>query len=278
MRHTEFFNDAHFTNNYFRVKPSGPLSFFIDFFWQTKFDHLWKEYPDNFSDMLFPNIGYSYLVNIGTPFTMQINEKKFTIKNDSFLPRHNSIECHHQPGNKIFGIKFRISPVVFEKKVNFSEYRQSMTPLSYLMDKHIVALLKTNIPFEERVSLLEEYFTGILENHNTNKSVHLVSSIISDAILTGNFSEKIENLAGKHQISARTLQRYFEQYTSSGCKETFQILRARKVMESFMQGKKMDLKSAGFYDYSHFYKYMKSFLGVDIMQEFISRMKNSLAF
>ena len=67
MRHIEFFNDDHFVNNYYRIKLSGPLSFFIDFFWQTRFDHLWNQYPDNFSDFLFPNIGYSYLVNIRVP-------------------------------------------------------------------------------------------------------------------------------------------------------------------------------------------------------------------
>ena len=130
MQHIEFFDIDHFENNYHRTDPPSSLSHFIDFFWQTKFEHLWEHYPHGFSDTLFPNIGYTYLLNLGTPFIMQVDEKQTEMKTDGFLPRHRSIECHHRPGNILFGIKFKISPVIFQKKVNFSEYREAIFPLS----------------------------------------------------------------------------------------------------------------------------------------------------
>ena len=112
MQHIEFFDIAHFENNYYRVPPPAALSHFIDFFWETKFDHLWIDYPNGFSDALFPNVGYTYLINLGTPFTMQVADKFFEMKTDGFLPRNNAIECYHQKDNRLFGIKFKVSPVI----------------------------------------------------------------------------------------------------------------------------------------------------------------------
>ena len=72
MQHIEFFHKEHFQFNYHRKKAKRSLSHFIDFFWETNFDALYKQYPDGFSDALFPNIGYTYLINLGTPFVMQL--------------------------------------------------------------------------------------------------------------------------------------------------------------------------------------------------------------
>ncbi len=273
MRHTEFFDAKHFENNYHRVTPSKPLSDFIDFFWQTRFENLWEQHPHGFSDYLFPNTGYSYLVNAGTPFTMQIGEHSYPVRNDSFLPRHASIECHHQKDNLLFGIKFRISPVVFEKKVNFSEYKKSMTPLSYLIDKEVVQALKENISFKERVKIAEEYFIPMISKEEKFHPVKIVSSILERCIHENNFSLKIEDLAREYSIVTRTLQRYFEQYTSLGCKETLQILRSRKCLEKFSKGMAVNLNSSGFYDYSHFYKYMMQFLGKDYIKMLVERLQ-----
>ena len=122
MQHIEFFDIDHFENYYHRVKPAKEIIDFIDFFWETKFDDLLQQNPEGFSDALFPNIGYTYLINLGTPFMMQVDEKRFEMKSDGFLPRNKSIECFHRQGNRLFGIKFKVSPVIFEKKVNFSAY------------------------------------------------------------------------------------------------------------------------------------------------------------
>ena len=46
------------------------------------------------------------------------------MKTDGFLPRYNAIECFHQAGNHLFGIKFRVSPIIFEKQIDFSEYHK----------------------------------------------------------------------------------------------------------------------------------------------------------
>lgn len=269
MQHIEFFNIDHFDRYYHRIPPSGPLAHFIEFFWETKFENLWETYPKGFSDAQFSNIGYTYIINLGTPFVMQIGEKKFTMKTDGFLPRYNPIECHHKPGNHMFGIKFRISPVIFEKKVDFSEYHDYIFPLSYLMDVQVLRNVKEASSFDERISILSNYFIGLLNEYDgATNPVHLVSEILEDCFQTNNFNVSIEELAKKNKISSRTLQRYFEMCTGISSKQALQIMRIRKATSHLANSpENFDYSLYGYYDHSHFYKHLKQFLDNNTLKQ-----------
>jgi AraC-like DNA-binding protein len=263
MQHVEFFHNDHFEKNYHRKKPSRPLSRFIDFFWEIDFDSLWKKYPGGFSDALFPNIGYTYMINLGTPFVMQLEEKKHRISSDAFLPRHAYMICHHSPGNRIFGIKFKVSPVIFEKKVNFSEYREHIYPLAYLIDRQIVQKIKSANSFDKRVELISTYYSGIIEKYSGSlKQVEIVTSILKHCADKNDFETPVENFAMQYGITARTLQRYFTATTSISGKQAIQILRIRKAVEHLTSTPEtFHWSDYGYFDNSHFYKHLKSFLG-----------------
>lgn len=276
MQHVEIIDNEHFEKNYHRVKPSRAVAHFIDFYWQTKFDHLWDLHPEGFSDALFPNIGYTYLINLGTPFVMQVGKKKFDMKTDGFLPRHESIECFHQAGNCLFGIKFKISPVIFEKKVDFSEYTESIFPLSYLLEKAILENLKRPGSFNERVNLLNSYYGNIIKRFEGSVlPISIVSEIIDNCSRSMAFTEPIEDMAAKYAISSRTLQRYFEKCTSLSTKKTLQILRIRKAVEQ-MAGDpaNFNFNHYGYYDYSHFYKHLQQFLPRPVLQKLSKDFKH----
>ena len=262
MQHIEFFHIEHFEKDYHRVKPIPALEDFIDFFWETKFDELWEKYPKGFSDALFPNIGYTYLINLGTPFIMQVEEQKFQMKTDGFLPRHKAIECYHQPGNQLFGIKFKISPVIFEKKINFSEYKEYIFPLSYLIDTTIVEEIKRAATFEGRIQLLNEHFQKIVNKHlESLRPVQIVKEILDHCNRNNAFTLQVEELAAKYNISTRTLQRYFETATGISSKKALQIMRARKAAHHLATTPEtFHFSIYGYYDHSHFYKHLKQFL------------------
>lgn len=269
MQHVEFFHTEHFERNYHRVKPPESLAAFIDFFWETDFDALLEQYPGGFSDALFPNIGYTYLFNLGTPFTMQVGDKKFEMKTDGFLPRNTSIECYHRKGNRLFGIKFRISPVIFTRKVNFGEYRAFIYPLSYLMEASVVNAAKEAVGFEERVQLLTAYFESIVKDYaGSLEPIRIVSAIIGHCDEKNDFTTSMENFAAQYGISARTLHRYFEANTSLSGKKALQILRIRKAAAhlSATPGT-FHFSLYGYYDYSHFFKHLKSFLQKDTIKQ-----------
>ena len=262
MQHIEFFHPDHFENNYHRVPPPSSLSHLIDFFWETKFSHLWTQYPKGFSDAQFPNIGYTYIINLGTPFVMQVDEKKFPMKTDCFLPRYNAIECFHKPGNHLFGIKFRTSPIIYEKKVNFAEYKEYIFPLSYLMDQQVIDRVKNAPSFDERVGILSKYFLSLLGKYEGSlHPVNIVSSILDRCFQQNDFVVSLETLARKHSIASRTLQRYFEKCTGINGKQALQIMRIRKATAQLANSPKdFHYSQYGYYDRSHFYKHLKQFL------------------
>ena len=265
MQHIEFFDIDHFENNYHRVKPAPGLEGFIDFFWETKFDDLLKENPKGFSDALFPNIGYTYLINLGTPFVMQVDDKKFSMKTDGFLPRNKSIECYHRVGNKLFGIKFKISPIIFKTKVNFAEYREYIYPLSYLMEQAVIDKVKAAASFDERINILNQYFQSITQTYSGSwEPIRIVSEILQHCSSKNDFTTSIEDFAAQYKIASRTLHRYFETTTSLSSKKALQVLRIRKAVQQLADSpKEFNYEKYGYYDYSHFCKHLKQFLRKD---------------
>jgi AraC-like DNA-binding protein len=262
MQHVEFFHKEHFEKHYYRVSPPAGLSHFIDFFWETNFDNLWEKYPDGFSDALFPNVGYTYLINLGSPFTMQLEDRSYEMKTDGFLPRHTCLECYHRPGNSIFGIKFKISPIIFEKKVNFSEYREYIFPLSYLLDQSVLDAIKEADSFKKRVQLITAYYQSVLKQHpDVLQPVKIVTEILDTSYRLNKFSVPIEELAARYGISSRTLQRYFEMTTSISSKKALQIMRIRKAAAHIANSPSTFHHSLyDYYDHSHFYKHLRQFL------------------
>jgi AraC-like DNA-binding protein len=263
VQHVEFIHREHFETRYYRQKAGKGLSRFIDFFWEIDFDPLWDKYPGGFSDALFPNIGYTYMINLGTPFVMELGGNKYEIRSDAFLPRHKYMVCHHSRGNKIFGIKFKVSPVIFEKKVNFSEYREYIFPLAYLIDNSIVEKLKGASSFHERVQIISGYYARIIERYSGSmKGVEIVTEILKTCSAKNEFDIPIEIFAARFNISPRTLQRYFTTTTSISCKQALQILRIRKAVEHLTtDAASFHYSNYGYFDYSHFYKHIKAFLG-----------------
>ncbi|MBS1509278.1 MAG: hypothetical protein JST86_00440 [Bacteroidetes bacterium] len=275
MQHIEFFHIDHFEHNYHRVPPAAGLDGFIDFFWETKFDALLNENPKGFSDALFPNIGYTYLINLGTPFIMQVGDKKFNMKTDGFLPRNRSIECFHREGNCLFGIKFKISPIIFTTKVNFAEYREYIYPLSYLMEQKIIDAVKKATAFEDRVHILNDYFHSIINTYAGSwEPIRIVSEILQHCSTNNDFTTSIETFAAQYNISSRTLHRYFETTTSLSSKKALQVLRIRKAVQQLaINPSSFKYENYGYYDYSHFCKHLKQFLQKDTVDNLKPHLK-----
>jgi AraC-like DNA-binding protein len=270
MQHIEFIHTDHFVNRYHREQAPASLSLFIDFFWETDFDSLWETHPEGFSDILFPNTGYSYLLNLGTPFVMQVGEKKFPMKADGFLPRQKALECYHKPGNRLFGIKFKTSPIIFEKKINFSEYRDSIFPLSYLADATVLKEAKAASSFSDRVKLLANYFTRLVKQYEGSlQPIRIVTEVLAESNRSNDFAKPVEKIADQYKISTRTLQRYFEMNTSISTKQALQIMRIRKATEQLVNTPtSFHFSLYGYYDHSHFYKHLKQFLQKSTVEKF----------
>ena len=184
------------------------------------------------------------------------------MKTDCFLPRYNAIECFHKPGNHLFGIKFRVSPVLYEKKVNFAEYKDAVFPLSYLLDQFIINEIKKAGSFAERTAIASGYFTSLSnQDDGSLQQVNIVSTILENCVRQNDFTVSLEQLAHRYKISVRTLQRYFETCTGISSKQALQVMRIRKAT-AHLVGCPGDFHYSlyNYYDHSHFYKHLKQFL------------------
>ena len=197
------------------------------------------------------------------------------MKGDGFLPRHKSIECFHQAGNRLFGIKFRVSPVICEKKINFSEYREYIFPLSYLLDQQIINKVKDAFDFDARVDVLTSYFLNIVRKNSAHRQpIQIVTGILERCNVTNNFTTPVQRLAGQYNISTRTLQRYFERTTSISSKKALQILRIRKATQHLATSPAdFHFSLYGYYDHSHFYKHLKQFLQKETIKNLRPHLK-----
>jgi AraC-like DNA-binding protein len=281
MQHIEFFHRDHFEHRYHRVKAGKELSMFIDYFWETDFDELYPLHPDGFSDALFPNIGYTYLINLGTPFTMQLDDDKFEIKADGFLPRDCNMICHHSEGNKIFGIKFKVSPEILQRDIDFSEYKEYIFPLSYLIDRNVVDEIKKAPSFSKRVQIISDHYKKIIDQYSGSlQYVDIVISILDDCYNKNEFNTPIEELAKRFSISSRTLQRYFEKATSISSKQALQIIRIRKAIEHLVNNTStFSYQQYGYYDHSHFYKHLRQFIdshSISIIEPHLKLLKGDI--
>ena len=277
MQHLEFIDRAHFEDRYHRKWATGTLSDYIDFCWETDFRELLAENKQGFSDVLFPNVGYTCIINIGTPFTMQLEKKSYEVKSDGFFPRHHYLTCHHTKGNQLFGIKFKVCPVLFEKKVDFSEYKDHVFPLAYLIEKAIVQQVRKAADFRERVKIVFSYYQALVEKHQASfKYINIVTSLIKASEAAQCFNPSIEELAASCNISKRSLQRYFEATTSFSTKPALQTIRIRTAVKALTDdASSFNFRSYGYYDYSHFCKHLKQFTGPKYFRLFIVRRETS---
>lgn len=198
---------------------------------------------------------------------MQVNTTRCKMKTDGFLPRPNYIECYHQPGNSFFGIKFKVSPIIFEKKVNFSDYSDAVFPLSYLVDAALLDRVKKTTSFEKRVQLLKAYYEQQLDRYEGSlQPVNIVTSILDSAAKQMKYNSPVEELASQYHISSRTLQRYFLSCTGMNSKQALQVLRIRRAVNHMLsQPESFHYNAYDYYDFSHFYKHLKQFLHTDAL-------------
>jgi AraC-like DNA-binding protein len=262
-QHKEFIDEEHFEHMYSYIFARHELSMYIEYCWETRFGSLLDEVPEGFSDVVFPSIGYTYMINLGTPFKIEIDNQIFEVKSSGFLPRHVPIIAHHAVGTKIFGIKFKICPIVFEKEVDFSDYKQYIYPLAYLMDKTVIEKVKAAQSFHERTHIVFEHYNAIIKMHaGALQYVTTVTEILKRYKEENQFNLAIGRIAEHYNISPRTLGRYFETTTGFSSKQALQIIRIRKAVAQFVRNpKEFDYTKYGYWDFSHFCKHFKQFTG-----------------
>ncbi len=259
--HVELLHKDHFISNYKIFRPHGQLSRYVECFWETDFTDVFKHQPGGFCNVFLPNVGYTYLIHLGTPFSLELNGSSFSIKTDAFVPRNHAAIVRHRLGNHVFGIKFRVSPIYLLRDVNFFEYRNFIFPLTYLFDDIIIKEVKSATSFQQRVEIVCSYYNRIIKAKKETAAVRLVGNILYGWQNESNFDGSIKQVGVAHKVNTRVLRGYFETTIGISPKQAFQIVRMRKAIERLlMDPASFDLSSFSYHNKSHFLRHLKAFL------------------
>jgi transcriptional regulator GlxA family with amidase domain len=161
----------------------------------------------------------------------------------------------------VFGIKFKVCPIVFEKDVDFSDYKQYIYPLAYLMDKTIIENVRAAPNFQERSQIVFEHYNSLIKMHSGSlEYVTTVTEILKTFKEKNHFNLAIEHTAKQYNINPRTLGKYFETTTSFSPKQALQIIRIRKAVAQLVSNpREFDCTKYGYWYYSHFCNHLSQF-------------------
>jgi AraC-like DNA-binding protein len=212
---------------------------------------------------------------------MQINDQHYQVKAGGFLPRHQYITCHHSAGNQLFGIKFKVCPVLFQKDVDFSEYKERIFPLAYLIETGVIDAVKKASSFAARVKLVFEHYNDIIQEYESPpRYITIVTNTIKQCTANRRFETSVDELATQAEISKRTLQRYFEVTTGFSSKPALQTIKIRQALADLTEHpSQFHLANYGYYDYSHFSKHLRQFVSdkyLKTFQQFYSQRHSNL--
>jgi len=168
---------------------------------------------------------------------------------------------------KIFGIRFHPAAAAFLLKEDVSRFNDEVVEISGVVGNSIVHLheqLVEAASVNEQIKLVETYLIKrLLANPKAIEKISLVQKVMHE-MGREDFFDNISNVAARHGISSRYLQKVFVQYTGLSPKLSAKINRFQNSL--VLLGKK-DLSlidvayRCGYFDQSHFIREFRAFTG-----------------
>jgi AraC-like DNA-binding protein len=233
--------------------PDRALDKYIDAYWTTSTNSVHTPGPK----IIYPDGCSELVVNLGKN-TLYLNDTVAIKPGVIYLggTQRGPINFTSMPDSKFYGIRFKpggfstfFEMPLFEATGQFIELSSKELTFILNCENPLVTTALANVFFLQRLSLKSDRFISIAE----------------DLYLT-NGSITIDDLAKRHAIGFRSLERLFKNMVGLAPKELSKIIRFQSVLNR-LKDKDFDdnfLRLAfemGFYDQSHFTKEIKSFTG-----------------
>jgi AraC-like DNA-binding protein len=262
---TEFFNGDHFRKKYKYFIPTGDAASFIECFWETDFGPGEGKNEFIFSDCILPSVGTTILLNLGTPYLLEIGREQLTIDRDVWYSRLATVRSTHFSGNRIFAIRMQSNIFIGQSIYNYLGTGKVFN-VENVLDKLIIQRIKETGSFEKRCEIVLEYLLARISRKQI--TAHAATSI-QEAIFSFNSLLKdrlsVSDVSKEVNCTTKTLGRYFEKYVGAGPKKCFRILRFRKAIEHYaVNASTFSIYDYGYFDYSHFYREVKDFTGCNL--------------
>ena len=245
--------------------PCEELAGYIDFFSETSLEATRKYITtEKFTVKLFPSYTPTIWINLGSPYQLTNGSKQFLIDADTgiLLLRNNIVERTNLKTDNIFTVKFH--PGGFEAVFGIEQNKigSAVININTLLPADLLYKLKHIDGFEERITLLQDYFLHLL---NLKFADNYLYKKVLDAVNTYTLSHMTysnNKLAGELAITDKTLYRYFKNLVGIAPKNYFSIVRARIALTTYVCNKEtFSPYDYGYYDMSHFRKAVVKFTG-----------------
>jgi len=168
--------------------------------------------------------------------------------------------------SKVFGIRFHPAAAAFFLKEDVSELNDQVLDLQSVVGNNVNELhskLQDARSDEERIQLTDSYLMSEIAQSRLINKIDLVQQVMNE-LTKKDFFDNIENVAERHGITSRYLQKLFVQQTGLSPKLYSKINRFQNSVVLLGQ-KDLSLTSiaysCGYFDQSHFIREFKSFTG-----------------
>jgi hypothetical protein len=245
--------------------PCEELQPFIEFFSESSNERTAAvAAKKDFTVEMFPSWTPTFWINLGAPYTLTTGHGSYHIPPDSdiLVLRDSTMTRHNSPADHLFSVKF--FPGGLEAILGISQTRfvGVVVRLDQVLPTALIAQIKTATGFGERKTLIENFLAKSLsrrppKDHYT-QLVYDTISFYEHAAMHPNTTE----LASRHFVHSRTINRYFHNVIGLSPKKYFSIVRARAALAGFLANRReFSPEAFGYYDKSHFYKAAHQFTG-----------------
>lgn len=241
---------------YQEFKPSKNIEHIVDSYWFFSIlesVESEKILPDGCMDIIF---NFGALTNSIATNAVGVSGMMTIFSNKTF-----------DKNTDLFGIRFK--PGMLSKLTKFPlfEIKNKITEASIIIPKlniEIVGQLKELDNIDKKIQLIEREIINILYTKAPSKDALVFSAI--ETLHSSPMPISIENIAKKHCISLRQLERKFKHQVGVAAKEYDRIVRFTKTKNNIKSQKNKSLLNIalqnGYFDHSHLTNEFKRFSGL----------------
>jgi len=250
-----------------------------DLFWQSYIECFWEfDIPEK----IIKEANQIYLPD-GSPQMILVLKKSYTrtfpdgrsekISGPVLIPQRTSaVKIDHEPGTKLFGIRFKPHGIRCVVRQPMSEFSEMSVPLKMIFGtadlKELVSAARKNSREQILIGVqkvLTKHFYALPPN---TKIIDIIKFISID------HGASVKELSKKFAMSQSSLEKLFNSYIGISAKNYMKIMRLNKTVKFYKTGMKSypNLTESGaeaeFYDQSHFIKDFRQVAGITPGQYF----------
>lgn len=246
-------------DHYTFAQPCGELANHIDFFSESIVN------DSEFTVEMFPSWTPTMYINLGNPYRISLNMSTWDIHagTDILVLRDLPTTRHNLPGDRIFTIKFHPGGLEAIMGICQVQFKEKLVPLHKILPASVISQLRDSPTFHVRRKVAEAF---LLEKHQKRASDHYLTFVqdLTETYHQTRLQLNVSQLAEKHFVTSKSVNRYFHRVIGINPKGYFSILRARTALTAYVASQEFDPCAFGYYDSSHFYRDAVKFAGTHL--------------